>query len=203
MLQQILSWILENPLQTLALIFGLAYILLSVKESIWCWVTGLISSALLVYVFFKSKVYADMGLQLYYVAISIYGWLNWLYGGRSKKQNDLKISRINIKLGMVLFIINGILFTIIAFILVNYTDSDIAYWDAFTTAASFVATWMLAKKYIEHWLIWIVVDFVSVGLYLYKEIYGALILMAVYTILAIVGYFEWKKTLTIELKELS
>jgi len=176
MLQQILNWILENPVQTLALIFGLAYIALSIKENIWCWVTGLISSALLVYVFFKSKVYADMGLQLYYVAISIYGWFNWLYGGRSKKQNDLKISKINLRLGLNLFIVNAILFTIIAFILVNYTESDIAYWDAFTKAASFVATWMLAKKYMKHWLIRIVGDVGSVGLYLYKEIYGALIL---------------------------
>ena len=195
MLLRIFNWVIENPFQTLALIFGIIYIILSVKENIWCWITGLISSALLVYVFFISKVYADMGLQVYYVFVSIYGWLNWLYGGKSKKHNDLKISRTNVKQGIILFITTVLLFVIIAYILVNYTDSDIPYWDAFTTAASFVATWMLARKLIEHWLIWIIVDAISVGLYIYKEIYGPLILMAVYTILAVIGYIQWKKSL--------
>jgi nicotinamide mononucleotide transporter len=90
---------------------------------------------------------------------------------------------------------SAVLFGIIAFILINFTDSEIPYWDAFTTAGSFVATWMLARKIIEHWLIWIIVDSVSLGLYIYKGLYATVILFAVYTLLAVMGYIEWKKEL--------
>lgn len=195
MLQQILDWVSNNYIELSATVFGLLYILLSIKQSIWCWPAGLISSALLVYVFLNAKIYADMGLQVYYVIVSIYGWYYWRYGSKSKKIDDLKIAKLDLKLALVLTMVTALLFAFIAFILINFTDSNIPYWDAFTTAASFVATWMLAKKYIEHWLIWIVVDAISIALYFYKETYGALVLMLVYTVLAVVGYIEWKKKL--------
>jgi nicotinamide mononucleotide transporter len=136
-----------------------------------------------------------MGLQVYYLLVSVYGWYNWMFGAKSKKQDDLKISKINLKLGIYLIIVTILLFGVIAFILVNYTDSELPYWDSFTTAASFVATWMLAKKIIEHWIIWVIVDFVSLGLYIYKGLYPTVILFAVYTVLAFLGYIEWKKEL--------
>ena len=195
MLQQVLLWISSNYIELLGLIFGLLYIVLSIKQNIWCWPVGFITSALYIYVFFVTKFYADMGLQIYYLLVSIYGWYNWMFGARSKKQDDLKISKIKLKLGIYLTIVTILLFGVISFILVNYTDSELPYWDSFTTAASFVATWMLAKKIIEHWIIWVVVDFVSLGLYIYKGLYPTVILFAVYTILAILGYLEWKKEL--------
>ncbi|MCK5169348.1 MAG: nicotinamide mononucleotide transporter, partial [Bacteroidales bacterium] len=195
MLLQVLLWITNNYIELLGLIFGLLYILLSIKQNIWCWPVGFITSALYVYVFFVTKFYADMGLQVYYLMVSVYGWYHWMFGAKSKKQDDLKISKTNIKLAIYLFLAASILFIIISYILVNYTDSEIPYWDAFTTAASFVATWMLARKIIEHWIIWIIVDSVSLGLYIYKELYPTVILFAVYTVLAILGYIEWKKEL--------
>lgn len=193
MLQQILDWVSNNYIELSATFFGLLYILLSIKQSIWCWPAGLITSALYVYVFFISKFYADMSLQVYYVVVSIYGWYHWQYGSKSKKADDLKITTLKPNLAIVLTLITAALFVLIAYILINFTDSTIPYWDAFTTAASFVATWMLARKIIEHWLIWIVVDAISMGLYAYKELYPTVILFAVYTILAVLGYFEWKK----------
>jgi len=199
MLQQILFWINSNYIELLGLIFGLLYILLSIKQNIWCWPTGFITSALYVYVFFVSKFYADMGLQVYYLFVSIYGWYNWMYGSKSKKQDDLKISKSGIVQIIYLALATLVLFVVISYILTHYTDSEIPYWDAFTTAASFVATWMLAKKIIEHWIVWIVVDFVSLGLYIYKGLYPTVILFAVYTILAILGYIEWRKQLKREL----
>jgi nicotinamide mononucleotide transporter len=134
-----------------------------------------------------------MSLQVYYVFVSIYGWYHWQYGSKSKKEDDLKISKTNIKTAFYLFIITGLLFVFIAYILVNFTDSTVPYWDSFTTAASFVATWMLARKMIEHWIIWIIVDAISLGLYLYKGLYPTVILFAVYTLLAVFGYIEWKR----------
>ena len=197
MLQQVLLWISNNYIELLGLIFGLLYILLSIKQNIWCWPVGFITSALYIYVFFVTKFYADMGLQVYYLIVSVYGWSHWMFGAKSKKQDDLKISKTNIKLGIYLFLATIVLFVIISYVLVNYTDSEIPYWDAFTTAASFVATWMLARKIIEHWIIWLIVDSVSLGLYIYKELYPTVILFAVYTVLAILGYIEWKKKLNV------
>ena len=195
MLNQILLWITQNYIELLGLIFGLLYIVLSIKENIWCWPAGLITSALYIYVFFNTKFYADMGLQIYYLLVSVYGWYYWMFGSKSKKQDDLKISRTNARLAVLLSLAFVILFTLISYILVNFTDSEVPYWDSFTTAASFVATWMLARKIIEHWIIWVIVDTVSLGLYIYKGLYPTVILFAVYTILAILGYIEWKKQL--------
>ena len=199
MLQQILLWISDNYIELLGTIFGLLYIVLSIKQNIWCWPVGLITSALYIYVFFVTKFYADMGLQVYYLVISVYGWYHWMFGARSKKQDDLKISKSSLKLIIYSLLATIILFSIISFILVNYTDSEIPYWDAFTTAGSFVATWMLARKIIEHWLIWIIVDSVSLGLYIYKGLYPTVILFGVYTILAILGFVEWKREMRKEL----
>ncbi len=195
MLQEVLFWISGNYIELLGAIFGLLYIILSIKQNIWCWPVGLITSALYIYVFFVTKFYADMGLQVYYLVVSIYGWYFWMFGGKSKKADDLKISNVQYPLSIYLTLATVILFGIIAFILINFTDSEIPYWDAFTTAGSFVATWMLARKMIEHWLIWIIVDAVSLGLYIYKGLYATVILFAVYTILAVTGYMEWKKEL--------
>ena len=195
MLQQVLLWISNNYIELLGLIFGLLYILLSIKQNIWCWPVGFITSALYIYVFFVTKFYADMGLQVYYLIVSVYGWSYWMFGAKSKKQDNLKITKTNVKLGIYLLLATIVLFVIISYVLVNYTDSEIPYWDAFTTAASFVATWMLARKIIEHWIIWIIVDSVSLGLYIYKGLYLTVILFAVYTVLAILGYIEWKKEL--------
>ncbi len=86
----------------------------------------------------------------------------------------------------------------IGVILDKFTDSPIPYWDAFTTAVSFTATWMLARKILEHWILWILVDAVSMGLYLYRGLYPTLVLFTIYTTMAAIGYFEWKKTYTRE-----
>ena len=203
MLQQILCWFTGNYIELLGTIFGVIYIFLSIKQSIWCWPVGLITSALYIYVFFVSKFYADMGLQVYYLVVSIYGWYHWMFGSKSQKTDDLKVSTTNFKLAIYLFLANAGFFIVIAYILVNYPDSPVPYWDAFTTAASFVATWMLARKIIEHWIIWVVVDFVSLVLYLVKGLYPTVILFAIYTFMAVIGFIEWRRELKKELNELS
>ena len=196
MLHFIFTWIIDHSIELLGTVFGLVYIFLSIKQNIWCWPAGLISSAIYVVVFFSSKFYADMGLQVYYVFISLYGWYNWIYGGNNKNTKQLKISFTDKKLGFILFGINLLLFGFISYILINFTDSEVPYWDSFTTAASIVATWMLAQKKIEHWIIWIIVDVVSLSLYLYKELYSTVLLFLVYTVLAFIGYLAWQKDLT-------
>jgi nicotinamide mononucleotide transporter len=194
MLEITLNWFVNNYIEFLGTIFGLIYIVFSIKQNILLWPVGIISSALYIYVFFYSKFYADMSLQVYYLFISIYGWYSWLHGkNKNTETNQIQITRATKKLSFILISLTFILFVFIAFILKNYTDSPLPYWDSFTTSASIIATWMLTKKYIEQWLIWIVVDAVSLGLYIYKGLYSTSFLFIVYTIMAIIGYFEWKK----------
>lgn len=181
-------------IEALATITSIVYVYLSVKQNILLWPFGLISSALYVYTFFVAKIYADMGLYVYYVAMSVYGWFVWSSTenkepGKTKIRSIKNQKYLNLYLGLSFII----LFVAISQILVHFTDSQIPYVDAFTTSLSFVATWMLAKRYIEHWIIWIFVDALSCGVYLYKELYFTVFLFVVYTIMAIVGLKSWSK----------
>lgn len=190
----ILYWIVCNWIEIFATISGLVYLIYSVQGNKLLWPYGIITSALYIYVFLKAGVYADMAINVYYVVISIYGWYFWTFGRRNN-HTELPVRKVDRVLALVLLLATIIIFVSIAFILQTYTDSDIAYWDAFTTSASIVGTWMLARKLLEHWLVWILVDAISVGLYIYKGLYPTVFLFTVYTVLAFMGYFEWKKLL--------
>lgn len=196
-MQEIPSWFASNYIEILGTISSLIYLYLSIKKNILCWLFGIIASGLYVYIFLLSGFYADMGLNVYYVFISIYGWINW--SKTNKQEVEIKtgfvVSRLDRKLSIILFFVFLIIFIGIVIILVNYTDSQIPYWDAFTTAGSIIATWMLARKILEHWILWIIVDFVSLGLYIYKDLYATSLLFLIYTIMAVVGFISWKKNL--------
>ncbi len=193
-----IKWLSGNYIELLGAILGIVYIFFSIRQSILTWPVGLLTSALYVSVFFSTKLYADMGLQMYYIVISIYGWHEWIWGNSATKSEPLKVSRLNFRLGILLAAISFMLFILMWFILDNYTDSTVPVADSLATSLSIVATWMLARKILEHWLVWIFVDAFSIGLFLYKELYPTVILFAVYTIMAVVGYIEWKKEIVAE-----
>ncbi len=186
------DWLSTNYIELAGSILGLLYIFFSIRQHILTWPTGLLTSALYVYVFFISKLYADMGLQSYYVFISIYGWYFWIKGG-NKEKKKVQVSRLKKALLLKLAFVTVVIYAIILYILLEHTDSPVPYMDSMTTALSIVATWMLARKIIEHWVIWVFVDAFSVGLYMYKGLWPTSVLFIVYTIMAIVGYFEWKR----------
>jgi nicotinamide mononucleotide transporter len=192
-----MNWILDNYIEILGVIFGFIYIFLSIKQNVWLWPIGIINATLYVWVFLMSKLYADMSLQIYYLLISIYGWYYWV-SGKNVKQKDnknLPITRTNAKTFVVLLILEILLFSTLWFVLKNFTDSTVPAGDAFATSLSILATWMLTKKKIEQWLIWIVVNIFSVGLFYYKELYATVILYSVFALLASVGYIKWHKEL--------
>jgi nicotinamide mononucleotide transporter len=188
-----MNWFIENWIEIVGVTTGLAYIFLSIKQNIWCWLFGIISSTLYLFVFFDSKIYADMLLQAYYVIMGVYGWIHWAGADRLDKKTQVPVLRLNIKEAMGLLAITLVLFVGIALFLIYFTDSTIPWIDAFTTSLSFTATWMLARKILEHWLIWVVVNTVSIALYFYRGLYPTIILFVVLTILAVIGYIEWKK----------
>jgi nicotinamide mononucleotide transporter len=197
-MELIIKWLSGNYIELLGAVLGIAYIFFSIRQSILTWPVGLLTSVLYVWVFFASKLYADMGLQLYYVVISIYGWYEWLRGNQSNHSALLKVSRLSLKLGVILSIVSLLLFFLIWFILKNYTDSPVPMADGLATALSIVATWMLARKILEHWLVWIFVDAFSIGLFIYKDLLPTVILFVVYTVMAVAGFIEWKKEIVAE-----
>lgn len=189
-----IDWVISNWIEVVAVATGLCYIFLSIKQNIWCWFFGIISSVAYLYLCFVFKIYADMSLQAYYVVMGVYGWIHWARADSATK-TQLPVTALSKKELLVTFAITLALFFIIARVLIVFTDSPVPYVDAFTTSLSFTATWMLARKIIEHWLIWVVVNVVSMGLYYYRGLYPTIILFAVLAVMAVVGYLEWKREL--------
>ena len=185
------SWLQAHYVEVLGVVFSVLYLFLSIRQNILLWPIGMISAVLYMVVFFQSKFYADMGLNAYYFLISIYGWMIWKKGGKGGKERP--VSRIRKKMALLLLAVTSLTFLGIALLLKTYTDSPIPYWDALTTAMSFTATWMLARKILEHWIVWIVVDLISMALYLYRGLYPTMFLFAIYTSMAVIGYLQWKK----------
>lgn len=195
-LESFIGWFGDHYVEALGVVTSLVYLYFSVKQIIWLWPFGILSSALFILIFFNSKFYADMGLQVYYLGVSIYGWSYWSRGavGRNEK-STLRVSRISRQLALVLSFTGIVILLGIVFILKNFTDSDVPWGDGFTTAGSIVATWLLARKVLEHWLVWIVVDSVAAGLYFYKGLYPSFLLYTIFSLIAVAGYFRWKKSI--------
>jgi len=200
----IFHWFAQNYLELLGAATGLIYIWFSIRQKIWLWHWGILTSAFYIFVFFKQRLYADMSLQTYYLLVSFYGWYNWKFGYRkndSTQNGGIPVATTTLSLGLILFAVTAVIYIVYIYLLTTIPEkigipkSDIPYLDAFITASSIIATWMLARKLIEQWIIWVLVDAISVGMYIYKSMYPTVILFVVYTILAFIGYLKWKKSL--------
>jgi len=164
-----LKYIHDNWLEIAGAILSLIYLYLSIKQKVSLWIFGFISSVLYVVVFTQSKLYADMSLQFYYVFISIYGWIHWK-SGKNEEGNVLQVKHLNKKMSVILFVA-AILIYAVYFTILNYlTDSTVPKFDSLIGSLSVIATWMLARKYLENWLVWILADGLAVGLFIYKEL---------------------------------
>jgi nicotinamide mononucleotide transporter len=195
MLQGFLTWINNHLIELIGAITGLIYLYPEIKQKVWVWPFGASSALLFILIFFEKKFYADMCLQFYYFFISIFGWYNWIYGKNNMEVKQLSVTSIPKMTLLISSFITILIFLIILFLLSAYTDSPVPYGDAFTTALSITATWMLAKKYIEMWFLWIITNLLLFVLFFYKEMYAMGILFIIYFVFSFVGYFEWKKDL--------
>ena len=190
----ILKYIYENWIEIVGAILSLIYLYLSIKQKISLWIFGFLSSALYIVVFFQTKFYADMSLQFYYLVISVYGWFNWKYGKPNTGQ-ELPATKITKRLILQLGASSILIYVIYYLVLAKFTDSTIPKADSLVGMLSVIGTWMLARKLIENWLVWIVADGIATGLFFYKGLYPTAVLFIIYTIMAIVGYWQWKKAL--------
>ncbi len=202
MTETVTQWLLAHEtffMEALGVFFALIYLWFSIRQKIWLWPFGILTSFFYILVFYRSRLYADMGLQVYYLVVSFYGWYHWLFGGGGGRRDALPVTRLSRPQLPVLAAVTFAIYWILVFLLtympqwLDVPPSQMRYWDAFTTAGSIVATWLLARKKLEQWLIWIVVDLVSMGMYIYKGLFLTVFLFIVYTVMAVVGYLTWKK----------
>ena len=190
-----LDWLIKNWIEVAGALTGLVAIYFQIKEKVIFWPVSIVNVGLYIFVYFSSRLYAEVSLQSYYLVMSLYGWYYWSKGGALSERKILPVTRCGNKLLIKLGAIFILVFTGMAYLLHRFTNTDVPVIDAFVTSLSFIATWLLAKKKIENWIIWIVVDSVSVGIYIYKGLYATIVLFAVLTVLAFVGYYQWKRHL--------
>ncbi len=175
-------------LDSVALIFGVLGVLLTIKQSIWCWPFALISVLASFAEFFNQRLYGDMLLQVFYFFAGIYGWYFW------KKNSNVTftVKKINPKIVPLLLIVTALSSVILYFIL-NYFKGDKVILDSILTAFSLTATYMMTKKWIENWIAWIAIDFTYIILYGSKNMWLFAVLYFIFTLMAVYGFFKWKK----------
>ena len=184
-----------NWLDIVTTVLGLAYILLEYRASVWMWAVGFAMQALGIVLYYQKGLYADCGMEFYYLTVTVYGWWKWIHGS-AKKQN-LPITHFPQKVVGYWLLIIAVVWATIYWLLVTFTNSNVPLADSFTTALSIVGIWALAHKYLEQWFIWIAVDVVTSVLYFYKDIPFKASLYALYVIIAIFGYLKWRKMINI------
>ncbi len=175
----------------LIFITALLYVIFAAVENAWCWLFGILSSALSIYFCYSGKLFLESGLSVFYVFIGIYGWYEWLHG--SKGKTELQIIFFSFAKILYLILISCFIWIPFGYAAHRYSTQVMPYLDAFITAFSLVATWMTAKKIIENWLFWIVIDALAIILYSCRGFYLIALLYFIYTLLALVGYLQWRK----------
>ena len=181
-----------NILEMAGVLTGLLYLWLEYRASIYLWPVSIVMPAIYTVVYFKAGLYADSRINIYYMLAAVYGWCMWC-GKRGNSQKKRNITCMPLRFYALSALVGMLLFFPMGWLLASFTDSDVPWWDSLTTALSVVALWMLARKYVEQWLLWIVVDVLCCALYVYKELYPTAALYGLYAVIAVFGYMKWKK----------
>lgn len=198
-MEYIIDGIINGIIQTtllewIAVVTGLASVWFSMKENIWVYPTGIVSVLIYVYLAFQYKLYADMGVNFYYFVMSVYGWYFWIHPkDKSQDQVPVTVNSRNENLFTIALMIGS--FGILYFGLSNFTDSDVAFWDATTTSFAIAGMYLMARKKLENWIAWIITDLISIPLYFYKGLVLTSFQFLIFTILAFAGYIAWRNSL--------
>ena len=181
-----------SKIEWIAAAFGVVSVWLSVRENVWSWPTAIVNTALYVLVFRNARLYADMGLQVIYIAISLYGWYHWLHGGADR--GELRVSRIRRRelLYLPLLAVAGTF--ALGTLLSRYTDAALPYLDSALTVCSLIAQWLMTRKVLENWMLWVALDVAYVGLFIHRALYPTALLYAVFLVLAAMGHVQWTRS---------
>jgi nicotinamide mononucleotide transporter len=184
----------STPLEWIAVITGFTCVWLAARESLWNFPVAIFSCGLYTIVYYQAQLYSDCLLQGLFIVLSFYGWYEWLYGGARK--TELTVSRtrrpewVLVALGVVLYTLG------FGYYLQHHTDAAFPHWDSFTTGGSLAAQYLMMRKRLENWLLWILVDIIYVPILWYKHLYPTSGLYALYLGLAVYGYLEWRRAET-------
>lgn len=181
----------SSILQIVGTTLGLIYLWLEYKANIWVWVVSALMAITHGTLYLNSGIYADAAMQLYYLLAAIYGLVVWKRNSKDEKSGSIKHTPVRWILPLVA--VYAVLHVVIYSVLTQFTDSSVPFLDSMSTALCVVATWMLSRKLVEQWLVWLVVDMISVGLYFYKGIPLTALLYTLYCVLAVAGYMRWRR----------
>ena len=181
----------DRIMEIAGLAVGLAYLYFEYHANRLVWLMSVIMPMISLFIYYRAGIYADFAINIYYLLIAVYGYIVWTFCLKRKKREPLPVTHMPLKYYAAAIVALIAIFAFLAWGLVSFTNSNVPYWDAFTTALSIVAMWMLARKYAEQWIAWFIVDAVCVGLYFYKGIYFYSALYSVYTVIALFGYRKW------------
>ena len=179
------SWI-----ETFAVAFSISYVVLAAKGNIWCWFFAILSVSIYIFLCYEAKLFAETILQIFYLIMAFIGYFTWNNSNEKFTAKQLSISN------HILIILSGAIITfLIGFYLATYTEAKMPIIDSFTTCFSIIATFLVVKKILENWIYWIIIDLVSIYIYFSRDLHLTSLLFLVYTVIAIIGYFNWKKKL--------
>jgi nicotinamide mononucleotide transporter len=184
---------MPSLLEVFGFMTGAACVALLVRQNIWNWPIGIANNLLFSVLFYRHGLYADMGLQGFYIAISAYGWWSWLHGGRD--HGALKVSRVAPPVAVLLVTLLVVTTIVLTTMLRRFTNSTVPVLDSLITAMSLVAQFMMTRKWVENWLLWIAANCLSVGLLIYKGLYVTSGLYLVYQLLCVMGLLQWRRAL--------
>ena len=185
----VLEW---SPLEGIAAAFGVVSVYLSTRQNIWSWPTAIVNVTLYTFVFYNGRLYGQMGLQTIYLVLSIYGWYQWLHGGAGR--TELHVSRASPRLLAMLAASNLVAWVALAAVL-RRTDAALPWLDALLTTTSLVAQWMMTRKILQNWILWIAVDIVYVPMFISQRLYATALLYAAFLVLAVMGFVEWRRSI--------
>ena len=180
-----------TPLEVISFILSLVTVLLNIRQNHWAWLFAIVSSAAYGVVFFNARLYGDMGLQVVFIVVSVWGWHSWLRGGAG--HGALPVTRLDGAGWRASLVGWAVGFVLLAYFLKTWTDTDVPHADGFLTAGSLVGQVLLSRKKVENWHAWIAVDILYVGLYLYKDLVLTAILYALFVVMAIIGLRTWRR----------
>ena len=198
-MEYVIDGIINGVIQTtllewIAVATGLASVWFSMKENIWVYPTGIVSVLIYVYIAFQYKLYADMGVNFYYFVMSVYGWYYWIHP-KSDSRDQVAVTMNSAKENFFSAALTIGSFGILFYVLTNFTDSDVAFWDSLTTCFAILGMFLMARKKLESWVAWIITDLISIPLYFYKGLVLTSFQFLVFTAIAFGGFFAWKKSM--------
>ncbi len=184
--------------EVVAVILALAYLILAMKESIWCWPAAFVSSAIYMIIFWEVSLLMESVLSFYYIGMAVYGLWVWTKGG--SEHHGVKVVTWSAQKHFLIIVVTGIISIIVGYMMANYTSASFPYLDAATTCFAVMTTYLVAQKVLENWLYWLVINSVSIYLYLNKGLILTSVLFVMYLGLAVVGYYQWRKSMQASIK---